>query len=65
MKSRLPPVNEKLITENSIPNAAPMKIAAIRVRFDPPEDDENHSRIRPTNVPNHAPEAAPASATRG
>ena len=64
MKSRLPAVNEYVITENSIPNAAPMRMAASSGNVCA-DDVENISSSSPTNSPNHAPEAAPARATRG
>ena len=52
------------MTENNMPNAAPIRIAAISGKVGDPAV-ENISSNSPTNSPNHAPDATPAAATRG
>lgn len=64
VKSRLPLANEYVMTENNMPNAAPIRIAAISGNVGDPAV-ENISSSSPTNSPNHAPDATPAAATRG
>ncbi|CPU64151.1 Uncharacterised protein [Mycobacteroides abscessus] len=60
MKSRLPCVSAYDSTEKSRPNPAPIPTA---VSTNPPWP-ENMKSSRPTKRPNHAPDAAPAIATR-